>query len=401
MSCRSRQFAAQIAPASRRSVGSAPAAVSSLREVTWGRRVDMEMCLRALCVILVAVFLWLLADTAAADVFSASNEYSAPPQPASFTPEAPITQQGVYFHTFGVTYDETAGIVTVSWSYYEPDFWRSHKSESELSDVIVWLGENCESVRPGSARVTIGNTEAPEAPAATLSLNGTRGSLQSTTTYANGVYTVSFGSSLLVGQHLRCFTSPNIDYESHALADETQAQAEAVEAAQFTPAAASAALRTRISSQYHGAAFPSREGNVCPELYTDEERRKYSECFAEFRTGSVWNLVYSTARFERGAIRFPKGLHDSRWRRRWMKCSLHGWRLSGTLIANNGCTRGPQSDAYFIAIEASPFPSHVRSVGWQFTESAGFTSIGRFAARKSGRTYVFTNAVGDSFRYTP
>src|ERR1035441_6484954 len=76
-------------------------------------------------------------------------------------------------------------------------------------------------------------------------------------------------------------------------------------------------------------------------------------------------------------------------------------KVSGTLIANNGCTKGPQSDAYFVSIEgyyAARFHPG-SSLGWQFVQSAGFTSLGVF--RRQGHSYTFTNAVGDSFKFTP
>jgi hypothetical protein len=65
----------------------------------------------------------------------------------------------------------------------------------------------------------------------------------------------------------------------------------------------------------------------------------------------------------------------------------------------------PQTDLYFVGQEMDPtwliHHAHapVQSVGWLFTESAGFTSLGIYRCRSSHRTYRCTNGVGDSFRY--
>jgi hypothetical protein len=179
------------------------------------------------------------------------------------------------------------------------------------------------------------------------------------------------------------------------------------EEAALTPSTASTAFKARIVAEHPDAVFPSREGLLCPEIYPDEKtEQEYSICYAEFRTGDVWHLVGTSAyREDNGTITFPNGLHDSRWHRRWVRCSLRGWqsnqKVSGTLIANNGCTKGPQSDAYFVSIEgyyAARFHPG-SSLGWQFVQSAGFTSLGVF--RRQGHSYTFTNAVGDSFKFTP
>jgi hypothetical protein len=79
--------------------------------------------------------------------------------------------------------------------------------------------------------------------------------------------------------------------------------------------------------------------------------------------------------------------------------------VPGRLTSNNGCGRGTiEDDAYLIAVEFGPqfFGRHrAPTLGWQFTQSAGFNSIGAFRGHKSGSTFVFRNAVGDSFKYTP
>jgi hypothetical protein len=178
-----------------------------------------------------------------------------------------------------------------------------------------------------------------------------------------------------------------------------------VEEAAFTPANASAALKAHIIAEHPNAIFPAHEGLLCPEIYPNESTgQRYSLCYAEFKTGSVWHLVGAIA--HEGSTITVDGLHDSRWHRHWATCSLRGFsggpqKVHGTLVANNGCDRGPQTDAYFIAIEGY-YGGRFRprsSLGWQFVQSAGFTSLGVF--HRQGHSYTFTNAVGDSFRYTP
>jgi hypothetical protein len=43
----------------------------------------------------------------------------------------------------------------------------------------------------------------------------------------------------------------------------------------------------------------------------------------------------------------------------------------------------------------------VHSVGWLFTQSADFTSIGIYRCHKAHATYRCANAIGDAFRYRP
>ena len=85
-----------------------------------------------------------------------------------------------------------------------------------------------------------------------------------------------------------------------------------------------------------------------------------------------------------------------------------------TLVSNNDCGReGGSSDVYLVEQEmvsgcgrgSVPGRSGCKvagnDVGWQFTDSAGFNSIGRFPCRHHGHTFTCTNGVGDSFSYTP
>jgi hypothetical protein len=173
---------------------------------------------------------------------------------------------------------------------------------------------------------------------------------------------------------------------------------------EFSSSAAEATLKAEILTKFPDAAFPSVEGRLCPETYTGTEGQ-YSVCYAEFRTGSTWHLEGGQAELKENSIAVRLNT-DAHWRRAWTKCVLphSGLGAPGTLTSNYNCGLHQVSDAYLVTVEIYPsIRMHlpVSAAGWQFTESAGFTSLGDFRVKRLGRTYVFTNAVGDSFRYTP
>jgi hypothetical protein len=175
-------------------------------------------------------------------------------------------------------------------------------------------------------------------------------------------------------------------------------------ATEFTSSAAEATLKDEILARLPGAQFPSDEGRLCPETYTGTEGQ-YSVCYAEFQSGGIWYLEGGQAALEGNSIAVTLSTH-AHWRRAWVKCALPRGRLGapGTLTSNYNCGLHQVSDAYLVTIEIYPsIRMHlpVTEAGWQFTESAGFTSLGDFHVKRRGRAYVFTNAVGDSFRYTP
>jgi len=173
---------------------------------------------------------------------------------------------------------------------------------------------------------------------------------------------------------------------------------------EFSSGAAEATLRAEILTKFPDAAFPSVEGRLCPETYAGTEGQ-YSVCYAEFRTGGTWHLEGGQADLKENRIAVKLNT-QAQWRRAWVKCALPhgGLRAPGTLTSNYNCGLHQVSDAYLVTVEIYPsIRMHlpVSAAGWQFTESAGFTSLGDFRVKRLGRTYVFTNAVGDSFRYTP
>jgi hypothetical protein len=167
----------------------------------------------------------------------------------------------------------------------------------------------------------------------------------------------------------------------------------------FSSREASAAFRQEIIIQRPHAVFPAREGQVCPEELNLGDGPS-SLCFAEYTDGGRWHLSGATAEPDGGEVSFSYPIKAS-WKRRWVSCKLP--RVSGRLWSNHNCGRGqPESDAYFVEDEVIPnirFHHPLASVGWQFTDSAGFNSLGRYIGKRSGKSLTFTNAVGDSFRY--
>lgn len=176
----------------------------------------------------------------------------------------------------------------------------------------------------------------------------------------------------------------------------------AATASALTSNSATAAFRAAILADSPTAVFPANEGTLCPEIYSGSEGA-YSVCYGEFETGDFWNIQGGQAKEEEnGQIVFTYPT-SAQWTRRWTKCRLE--RAPGTLTSNNNCGyHQPSDDPYLVWDELVPdirFHRGTAPIGWQFTESAGFTSIGIFHGSKHGKTYTFSNAVGDSFRYRP
>ena len=169
----------------------------------------------------------------------------------------------------------------------------------------------------------------------------------------------------------------------------------------LTPALASEAFKAKILADSPGALFPRVGGPLCPKAYPGHSGPR-SVCFAEYRTGRLWHVFGDGASGKGDQI----GLHfraESRWFRKWVRCSLD--QAPGVLTSNNDCgyhqpqkRRRPASQSGTSNLD-SDHP--LRSVRWTFAGSTGFPSIGTYRTKKAGRSYIFTNAVGDSFRYRP
>jgi hypothetical protein len=163
---------------------------------------------------------------------------------------------------------------------------------------------------------------------------------------------------------------------------------------------AATGFRAKIVAESPEAVFPEGEGNLCSRIYSNAEGA-HAVCFAEFRTAEGWNLEGVDAANSDGIILSP--LTFARWTRRWIRCALP--QAEGTLFSNNNCGyQQPEADATMVSSKVVPnirFHHPTHSVGWDFTESSGFNGIGVYHGAKRGRNYVFTNAIGDSFKYKP
>ncbi|GEM_PF-6366140 len=170
----------------------------------------------------------------------------------------------------------------------------------------------------------------------------------------------------------------------------------------LTSSTASRHFKANIFGQFPTAVFPAAEGKPCPEVF-GEGSDQFSLCFAEYRTGKTWHFQGASAKLEAGEVAFSYPRHST-WQRKWRRCRLPR-RVPGKLLSNDNCGYGrPESDVYLVDDElVADIRLHraLQPIGWQFVDSIGFDSLGRYTGKKRGGSYIFTNAVGDSFRYKP
>jgi len=374
----------------------------------------------------------LLGATAQADVYQGSKQFAAPVQPPSLSPEPPVTEQHPYVSSVSADYDGASGTVTFSYNYFEPGFWASYDPYALTSlvggnfDEATLAMDHCNPPDPAPEWPTeylsgdTGETHTQFATEGTLTLSGYAGQVSSWETFDGASYSVTFQSPAFANLPLNCatisvknidVTDPSGDEPTFPLTDVTNPPPPPPPPAplpvpppapvKLSPTTATAAFRAYISALHQSAVFPTKEGKVCPEIYS--VGGPYSLCFAEYRTSShTWHLDSALARLKGGIITFSH-VTRGRWQRKWTHCSLRGQggapSKPGTLISNNDCGRAaPQSDAFFVTNGGATGSG---SIGWDFTQSAGFNSVGTYHQRMRGRTHVFTNALGDSFQYTP
>jgi hypothetical protein len=193
----------------------------------------------------------------------------------------------------------------------------------------------------------------------------------------------------------------------------------------LSPLAAATNVSNQLSQNPGVKVWNNRPGGMeeplCPQV---EIFNRQASCVVEWRSGArTWWFALATVSehqlkndiYEEGNP-VPEGgepnneatiwsLHH--WTRRWTSCSLTYGALTppGRLSSNNDCGCGwPQSDAYFVAIQIWPdirLHLPVQSIGWSFTDSAGYGLIGDLHVTRNGQTWTAINALGDSFRYTP
>ena len=255
----------------------------------------------------------------------------------------------------------------------------------------------------------------------TLTLDGVDGSLSAQSAFDGSTYSIGFQDPHLLGRHWGCAGAVLNTDLSNGYTTFTLQGPPKPPAIKPTAQSASQAFTAQLPK---GASIPSAEGLACPGVDLSVILQGYASCFAEYSRGGRWHLASGDVSVRNnqliGSIR-----NTGSWRRKWQVCRQHGWRVSGTnlwvpgstrdtLVSNNNCGAGaPQSDAYFVQQEmvygcgraSIPGQSTCRVgtkyVGWQFTDSAGFGSIGTYRCSRRARTFVCSNAVGDSFKYTP
>lgn len=176
----------------------------------------------------------------------------------------------------------------------------------------------------------------------------------------------------------------------------------------LSPAGAARSMSAKLATR-PGEPFSRRNGGLaqplCPRV---EIFSGHAQCVAQWRDGrATWWFALGTVTGGQISNTNPSSeatIYElGHWTRRWVSCPLHG--SPGTLTSNNDCGRQiPESDAYFVQAELlGSIRSHrsVAVIGWQFTDSAGYSILGDYRISRHRGTYVATNGVGDSFRYTP
>jgi hypothetical protein len=190
---------------------------------------DGGTCIRSRCgvlisqitaAVLLAVGVLAAPAPALADVYEGVQNFSAPKQPLSLTPEPPIEQQeSPYLRIFGVRYDSTAGALTLFAGVYDPEYWGSTIPEKEPF---------VEGIFPGGERFYVYysvlvsfaiDRNCPEAVGDESELWGSFGlgkgeihraeyigEVEDQTSYANGVYSVTLTNPAFANLDLHCVT---------------------------------------------------------------------------------------------------------------------------------------------------------------------------------------------------
>jgi hypothetical protein len=191
-------------------------------------------------IVLAIAILALSAGTAWADVYEESSQEAAPKAPPSFVAERPIEQQAPFLRTFGARYDSTAGTLTVSIGVFDPEYWApiidagaslsiastggnfaspvlaSGEPLLELSDFA--LADTCEDAslqEEATVHVRFGARESE------LTEKGIRGTLTASTTYANGLYSMTITNGALARLDLQCLALLGRPIETLRLGDLT------------------------------------------------------------------------------------------------------------------------------------------------------------------------------------
>lgn len=359
-----------------------------------------------------------------------SVSWGAPSNPPSLNPQPPADDTEPYLHVAAISYDAATGTVTGRFSLYDSAYWTQHIGDfpnglgidlaTDCSDSPPQPGQSAEGTGWNGVDLTLGMQAVSDGASpgydtvqGSASLSSYQGQVTGTGSFDGTTYTVIAQSPYFAGRDFRCaYFSPSSPDQDAQGWEWLMGWAPVHANSTNMSAAFDAALAGR-------AVIPRVEGPACPAVEVKTILQGYASCFAEYRWGGRWHLASGGVKEVNGDLR-AKIAHTSSWRRRWTVCRETGWRVRGTnlvvpgarrntLVSNNGCGQG--EDVYFVEQEMiwgcgpGSLPNrggcHVgaREVGWQFTDSAGFDSIGIYRCKRRHLEFTCTNRVGDSFRY--
>lgn len=365
-----------------------------------------------------------LPSAASAAIRQATYTWDAPPQPPSITHQPPVVDSGMYIHTASVAYNDVAGAVSGAFSLYDPAYWERNMDSGAPASVEITLATDCADGPPdpglpdsggsnwNGVELTLDVTPQQDSNGVTdqargdAFLSGYSGTLSAAGAFDGTNYSATVQSSYFAHRDFRCVYVAPVN-TGHGTG---WGYLDGYAPIQPNSRSMSAAFLAALPAS---AKRPRQEGPACPSAIVKEILQGYAPCFAEYRKDDRWTLAsgYTVVRNNQLVVHH---LALRSWTRRWTKCViapiLRGLRITpiGTLMSNNDCGReAPQTDAYFVGQEMTwaghfvyPRGKH-SSAGWQFVDSAGFDSIGRYGCSRHHAWVQCTNAVGDSFKYRP
>jgi hypothetical protein len=305
-------------------------------------------------------------------------------------------------------------------------YWEAHMDPYAPASIEVALATDCADNPPtpdplnqagpnwNGSELTVGLTPLQDANGvvdtsrASATLSGYEGTITNAGTFDGTNYTGTVQSTYFAGLDFRCA------YFEPTNAGTAQGWSWLNGYAPIKPTSATMSAAFVTTAVPATAAIPSVEGRACPAADVSVILQSYASCFEEFHQGNRWSLASGSVVVDNNNELAVQDLATTTWTRRWTRCSiapeLRALRIRpiGTLMSNNDCgLKAPQSDAYFVGQEMTwagrfVYPHGRNSeVGWQFTDSAGFDSIGIYRCSRQGSWAQCTNAVGDSFKYRP
>jgi hypothetical protein len=241
-------------------------------------------------IVVALIALCCVPSTAVADIYERLLIFPAPPQPPSYAPELPIAQRYLYPRVFGIRFDSGAGILTISFGFYEPDYWAPRLIMPQEASYVAYASYITFKVTPDCKERTNAEAEgiygAVTPDRGTVSLAGYNGSLGVKTTYSGGNYTATFADPAFV-RTLTCLGGASIgtnEVQTRPLVDITPHAAPA-------PPAPPAPSRPKCAGHYArigGRLTCLRNGAKCYVRYRQQYARPHYACV---RRGGRYRLV--------------------------------------------------------------------------------------------------------------